>query len=164
MMPLAKENKNRTVKKTGDEEIRSYHRTAMQKEIIIQKLKERGCRITKQRLMLLDIILEEECSCCKEIYYKASKRDHKIGTATVYRMVNTLEEIGAISRENMYKIACGHECERKNMCSIEFDDGTVVELSLKKWNQVIQAGLTACGYMEGQNVRNVLMNGCNNSD
>ena len=32
----------------------------MQKEAIIQKLKERGCRITKQRLMLLDIIMEED--------------------------------------------------------------------------------------------------------
>ncbi len=49
----------------------------MQREMIIQKLKESGCRITKQRLMLLDIILEEDCSCCKEIYFKASKVDPK---------------------------------------------------------------------------------------
>lgn len=86
-------------------EAASYHRTQMQKEMIVQKLKEKGCRITKQRLMLLDIILGEECSCCKEIFYKASRIDGKIGTATVYRMINTLEEIGAISRKNMYKIA-----------------------------------------------------------
>ena len=45
-----------------------------QKQIIIERLKEDGCRITKQRLMLLDIILEDECSSCKEIYYRASKR------------------------------------------------------------------------------------------
>ena len=44
----------------------------MQKDLIIQKLREQGCRITKQRLMILDIILQEDCSCCKEIYYKAS--------------------------------------------------------------------------------------------
>ena len=61
----------------------------MQKDLIIQKLREQGCRITKQRLMILDIILQEDCSCCKEIYYKASKLDHKIGSATVYRMINT---------------------------------------------------------------------------
>ena len=84
--------------------MQDYRRTQMQKELIIQRLKEEGCRITKQRQMLLDIILEEDCSCCKEIYYRASKRDPKIGTATVYRMINTLEEIGAISRRNMYKI------------------------------------------------------------
>ena len=102
-------SKNLSGKSERKADARSYHRTQMQKEMIIQKLKEEGCRITKQRLMLLDIILEEDCSCCKEIYYKASKLDGKIGSATVYRMVNTLEEIGAISRKNMYKISCGEE-------------------------------------------------------
>ena len=76
-----------------------------QKQIIINRLKEDGCRITKQRLMLLDIILEDECSSCKEIYYRATKKDPTIGTATVYRMINTLEEIGAIRRKNMYKVS-----------------------------------------------------------
>ena len=76
-----------------------------QKQIIINRLKEDGCRITKQRLMLLDIILEDECSSCKELYYRATKKDPTIGTATVYRMINTLEEIGAISRKNMYKVS-----------------------------------------------------------
>ena len=74
------------------------------KEQIIEKLKENGCRITKQRKMLIDIILENECSSCKEIFYKASQADEKIGVATVYRMINALEEIGAINRKNMYKL------------------------------------------------------------
>ena len=34
----------------------------MAKEVIIQKMKDSGCRITKQRMILLDIILEEDCS------------------------------------------------------------------------------------------------------
>ena len=76
----------------------------MAKEVIIQKMKDSGCRITKQRMILLDIILEEDCSCCKEIYCKASKKDSKIGVATVYRMINSLEEIGVISRKNMFKV------------------------------------------------------------
>ena len=59
-----------------------------QKQIIINRLKEDGCRITKQRLMLLDIILGDECSSCKEIYYRATKKDPTIGTATVYRIIN----------------------------------------------------------------------------
>lgn len=50
-----------------------------QKEYILQKMKERGCRITAQRRIILDVILEEECSCCKEIYYKASEKDERIG-------------------------------------------------------------------------------------
>ena len=80
------------------------------KEQIIEKLKENGCRITKQRLMLIDIILENDCSSCKEIFYKASKTDNRIGVATVYRMINALEEIGAISRKNMYRVECSDEC------------------------------------------------------
>lgn len=76
----------------------------MQKDVIIDKLRENGCRITKQRLLLIDIILEDNCSSCKEIYYKASKKDSSIGTATVYRMINTLEDIGAISRKSFYEV------------------------------------------------------------
>ena len=72
------------------------------KEQIIEKLKENGCRITKQRLMLIDIILENDCSSCKEIHYLASKVDSGIGIATVYRMVNELEDIGVISRKIVY--------------------------------------------------------------
>ncbi|MDE7431263.1 MAG: transcriptional repressor [Lachnospiraceae bacterium] len=132
----------------------------IQKEIIIQKLKERGCRITKQRLMLLDIILGEESSCCKEIYYKASKKDKKIGAATVYRMINTLEEIGAINRKNMYKVACGEACQVENTCTIEFDDDTEIRLSATKWNQVIKSGLETCGYLKGRNVLCVTAKPC----
>lgn len=79
-------------------------RIIMQKEQILQRLREDGCRITKQRQALLDIILEGDCSCCKEIYYRALARNIKIGPATVYRMIAKLEEIGAISRCNMYRI------------------------------------------------------------
>ena len=131
----------------------------MQKEAIIQKLKERGCRITKQRLMLLDIIMEEDYSCCKEIYYRASQLDPQIGIATIYRMVNTLEEIGAISRKNMYRVDCSPECRKENACTIELEDNTVIELNEEKWNQIIRTGLAACGITaDGQKVRSITAN------
>ena len=134
----------------------SYERSKMQKDIILQMLKKKGCRITKQRMMLLDIILEEDCSCCKEIYYKASKIDPKIGTATVYRMINTLEEIGAISRKNMYKVHCTESCEENgDTFSVEFDDNSVINLPAKKSNQIIEKGLAACGYIDNQTVKSV---------
>lgn len=79
-------------------------KTQSQKEKVVKRLKENGCRMTKQRKILLDIILEEECANCKEIYYKAANEDDSIGIATVYRMINLLEEIGAINRKNMYRI------------------------------------------------------------
>lgn len=76
----------------------------MAREEILQRLREEGCRITRQRLIILDVILNGDCSCCKEIYYKASKQDKNIGPATVYRMINMLEQIGAVNRK--ISIAC----------------------------------------------------------
>lgn len=132
----------------------SYQRTEMQKQMIIQKLRDKGGRVTRQRRLLLDIILEEECSCCKEIYYKAVSKDAKIGLATVYRMINTLEEIGAISRQNMYKVVCGEECMPAEYAA-EFEDGTVTELSAEAWYEIVSAGLRSCGYMQGRELRSV---------
>lgn len=72
------------------------------KEQIIHELKRRGKRITEQRRMLIDVILEGKWSSCKEVYYEAVKRDPSIGMATVYRMMGTLEEIGVLSRRYHY--------------------------------------------------------------
>lgn len=138
----------------------NYHRTKMQKEIVLQRLKDNGCRITKQRKILLDIILQEECANCKEIYYKAVKADPSIGAATVYRMVNLLEDIGAISRKNMYRISCGMNCDRENECVIELDDQSICRLSAGEWYQVISEGLRCLGYVAGQKVASVVVEPC----
>ena len=132
----------------------NYHRTNMQKKTVLQRLKENGCRITKQRKILLDIILQEECACCKEIYYKALEIDSSIGTATVYRMINLLEEIGAISRKNMYRISCDMNCEKRGGCIVELDDQSICRLSTDEWNKVISEGLRCCGYVDTQKVVN----------
>ena len=99
----------------------------MQREEILERLREQGCRITKQRQLLLDIILQE-------------------GIATVYRMINTLEDIGAISRNTMYRIDCGDDCLAKDNCEVKLNDGTSLELTQAQWNQVIASGLKACGF------------------
>lgn len=66
---------------------------------VIRQLKENGYRITAQRKMLLEIILENQYSSCKEIYFAAKERDHKGGMATVYRMVQLLEDMELIHKE-----------------------------------------------------------------
>lgn len=137
-----------------------YQRTQMKKEHIIKKLRENGCRITKQRKVLLDIILMENCSCCKEIYYKALKADGNIGSATVYRMINMLEEIGAINRKNMYKVSCENACSAFPACTIELDNEKQIQLSDEEWRKVIQEGLKACGYIENQKIKTILMHSC----
>lgn len=69
---------------------------------IIEKLKGHGKRITKQRLTMIDIIMKNDCHNLKELYYEIGKIDPTIGQATVYRMIITLEEIGAIKRVQGY--------------------------------------------------------------
>ena len=121
------------------------------KEQIIEKLKENGCRITKQRKMLIDIILENECSSCKEIFYKASQ--------AVYRMINALEEIGAINRKNMYKVDCAQDCPEEGGCIIMLDDDTIFKLTETGWNKVIREGLKHCGYVKDQKVTSIKITG-----
>lgn len=125
------------------------------KDEIIERLKENGCRITKQRKILIDIILENDCASCKEIFFKASQEDDKIGVATVYRMINALEEIGAISRKNMYRVECSDECAQSGGCEIILDDNTTYHLSPLKWNKVVQEGMKRCGYLKDQKVAGI---------
>lgn len=70
----------------------------LRKEQILAKLSEQGYRITKQRKILIDIILNGNCLSCKEIHAQASQLDSSIGKATVYRMIKTLEGLGTISK------------------------------------------------------------------
>ena len=81
----------------------------MKRDIIIKELREQGFRITSQRKLIIDTMLENECTCCKELYYQAHKKDPRIGIATVYRMIKTLEEIGIIDRKIVCKMPCGEE-------------------------------------------------------
>lgn len=82
-----------------------------QKELILHRLKESGLRLTNQRRLIIDVILQNEHSCCKEIYGQVYAANPSIGIATVYRMINVLEDIGAINRKNMYRICIEEEEE-----------------------------------------------------
>ncbi|MBS6954111.1 MAG: transcriptional repressor [Enterocloster asparagiformis] len=73
-----------------------------QREQVFHALRKNGKRITPQRKVLIDVILEADWSSCKEIYYEAAKRDPSIGVATVYRMMGTLEEVGVLTRGYNY--------------------------------------------------------------
>ncbi|MFV0363621.1 MAG: Fur family transcriptional regulator [Suipraeoptans sp.] len=70
----------------------------------INKLRDNGYRITSQRRALLKLIIENEYSSCKEIYYAAKKVDEKVGIATVYRTVQMLESIHLMKKEIVVQI------------------------------------------------------------
>ena len=131
--------------------------TVSRKDEIIERLKENGCRITRQRKILIDIILENDCASCKEIFYKASQEDRKIGAATVYRMINALEEIGAISRKNMYRVECGKTCSGEGGCEIILEDDTVFRMPKEKLDQIVRDGARRCGYLgKGKKIAKII--------
>ena len=88
-------------------------RVAREKDKILELFRNKGMRITKQRKLILDIVFEQECTSCKEIYYQVREKDQTVGIATVYRMIKTLEEAGVIDRRNMYRIGTLKEGARR---------------------------------------------------
>lgn len=130
----------------------TYENTKMQKEKILECLKERGFRITRQRVAILDIVLESECTSCKEICFKVAKRQENIGIATVYRMINTLEEIGAISRSNLYQIQFEKKVEKYKLI---LDDDTCWQLSGEHFKEIVNAGLVSLGIMKDRQIKKI---------
>ena len=126
------------------------------RERILTELKRNGFRITSQRRLLVDIILSDECSCCKEIYYKAVREDPSIGIATVYRMVKTLEEIGAIDRKNLYRISCEENCEFQEGCILVLKNKEKVTLSMEDFREAVNEVLRRKGYREENDVEAVI--------
>lgn len=68
---------------------------------IMNAFKRNGGRITEQRKNLIRLILNNPTCSCKELFYLANVFDRGIGRATVYRTVQSLEEMGFISRRSI---------------------------------------------------------------
>lgn len=111
---------------------------------ILDLLRKNGCRITNQRRLLISVILENECSSCKEIYYIAKKKDPTVGIATVYRTVKALEDLNVINRKNMYDINAENFNISKDITAVrvcehcghvhEIESGVWYDLLLKQLN------------------------------
>lgn len=124
------------------------------KELIISQLRKKGFRITEQRKLLIDIILEDECSSCKEIYYKAIKKDSSVGIATIYRMVKTLEDLGVINRKNLYLIDYENLDMNYKQQAFFVDEKTeeVVEVKKGDWFLSLQKALIEQGFTDVDNI------------
>lgn len=120
------------------------------KELIIKELRDKGYRITNQRKLLIGIILENECSSCKEIYYKAIKEDPTVGIATVYRMVKTLEDLNVINRKNLYNIAYENLNVKGDhtIILVSGDSGEVIELKKGNWFNQLETELKLNGLID----------------
>ncbi len=75
----------------------------MNNEQIVEALKESGMRVTKQRILIANVIADNDGASCKDICCIVRGKDSSVGVATVYRMINVLEDIGLIERIDMIK-------------------------------------------------------------
>ncbi len=131
---------------------------ALNEEDIFNLMRENGLRLTEQRKVIVDVIANEEYSCCKEVYVLAHKRDNSIGIATVYRMINALEEIGAINRKNIQKANCsGRCCDMKGGCTVVTDSKKII-LSENDIQEALQYIMEKNGYEKAEEIKAVLIN------
>lgn len=126
------------------------------KQLILEELRKRRCRITTQRSLIIDIILKNQCSCCKEIYYQASEQDSTIGIATVYRMLALLEEIGAIDRKNMYQIQSDSLTNAEEEKVVFLSENNEVELLETNWYNEIREHLKNKGMIQDEDISIVI--------
>jgi len=75
------------------------HSPAPQRLDYEETLRQAGLRITRQRRIILDIILTaSDHPNAMEIFRRASRLDKSISLSTVYRTMRALESCGAIQR------------------------------------------------------------------
>ncbi len=115
--------------------------------VIIETLRKAGLRITSQRRLLISIILQNECSSTKEIYYEAIKRDPNVGIATVYRMIKTLEDYELINRKNIYDISYENlKLSRANqIVFVKNNKQQVIALDKEEWYKQMEKRLRELG-------------------
>lgn len=143
----------------AEKDNQSIDEVMLSKEDILARLKENGLRLTEQRKLIVDIIANEEYSCCKEIYILAHKKDDTIGVATVYRMINVLEEIGAISRKNIQKANCnGRCCDMKSGCTIVTEDSKQIMISEADLQEALKYIMEKKGIETAEEIKAVLIN------
>lgn len=130
------------------------------REIILEQLRKKKFRITEQRRLLIDIILEDECSSCKEIYYKAIKTDTTVGIATVYRMVKTLEDLGVINRKNLYQIDYEKLDIDQELKALYVDEKSdkMVEIPKGSWLEELKKVLLEQGFTDLENLQIIVKN------
>lgn len=127
-----------------------------EKNRILGLFRQKGMRITKQRILILETILENQCSSCKEIYYRVSKKDKKVGAATVYRMVNSLSELGIFQTSTAYSFA-ENEGLQCNACKVVLADQSIVELEKEEWHEALKHFLIQKGYSKELKIDHVIM-------
>ena len=148
--------KKHSGEKNEDMNQSSYQSGNLQKDVVMERLRQQGFRVTRQRMLLIDIILAENCSCCKEVYVLASKKDPGIGMATVYRTVDALEQVGALQRRTPYQL-CNQGKKAYKSCLVELEDHSTVNLEYLSMIKLLEQGMRNCGLSGGKKIESITL-------
>ena len=118
----------------------SVRDSKLKREKIIGRLREKGYRVTKQRKLIIDVVLKGDCTCCKEVYCEVKKKYSTIGKATVYRMINDLELIGILENRRIY----GLDSKQFDLLELEpiliVKGSREISISNETWKKVLEIG------------------------
>ena len=92
-------------------------------EDTLRKLEASGLRMTVQRRHIIEILTSSQCTSPKELWYEAKQYVPDLGIATVYRLINRLEQIGVISK-----------ARNLGMQRVEPNLGTIADEKGRKFN------------------------------
>lgn len=80
--------------------------TEPSQERLLDRMRDRGLRITRQRRLLAELLEEAQDHLdAEEVYRRALKRDAGLHRATVYRTLNTLKKLGLVDELDLMHVA-----------------------------------------------------------
>lgn len=113
-------------------------------EDTLRKLELSGLRMTMQRRHIIEILTNSQCTSPKELWYEAKQYVPDLGIATVYRLINRLEQIGVLSKNRNLGMQSQQDLQIESLL-----DGNGTELlgagQTLALNEVVRDGLAARG-------------------
>ncbi len=118
-------------------------------EETLRKLEESGLRMTVQRRRIIDILTNSECTSPKELWYEAKELVPDLGIATVYRLINRLEQIGLLQKQR----SLGMRPEVPELGTIHSGRGQrIIKSQETDLTELIRLGLISRGIIGPNNV------------
>lgn len=122
----------------------------LQREKVIERLREEGYRITKQRILIVDTLLEHRFECKKAVCYYVQQKDPSIGMATVYRFLQVLEQMEVLKPESSYMVQVEEKLCQEQKCAVFMSNNKKIVLKYSEWKQAIISLLEKKGYSSGE--------------
>lgn len=118
----------------------------IQRGQVIHRLRADGYRITKQRILIIDTLLEHRFECKKAVCYYVQQKDPSIGMATVYRFLQVLEQMEVLKPESSYMVQVEEKLHQEQKCAVFMHNNKKIVLKYSEWKQAIIGLIEKKGY------------------